>query len=253
MLGSSFFDNDPMFPGHRDHMRQMDEMFRDPFSSMMGGGRLALPEQSRRDQQRHQQQGQNMTMSHRAGLVDPFSHFDSMFSNMRSMVGDMHRAFEQPMTSTSDGHMFQQKSVMSYSSSGDGAPRYYQASSSSRQAPGGVKETRQSVRDSSTGLQKMAVGHHIRDRAHIIARSHNTRTGETNENQDYVNLEEEELSSFDREYQDKWRSGHRRGVDDRHHDSHRHTRPTHRRAALPDTKSHRSRSKPKPLAVEFRE
>ena len=59
---------------------------------------------------------------------------------------------------------------MSYSNNGDGKPKYYQASSQVRQAPGGVKETRQMVRDSEKGLEKIAVGHHIGDRAHVIER-----------------------------------------------------------------------------------
>lgn len=53
-----------------------------------------------------------------------------------------------------------------------------------------VKETRKAVRDSESGVEKMAVGHHINDRAHVIERSRNVRTGEENENQDYINIDE---------------------------------------------------------------
>ena len=53
-----------------------------------------------------------------------------------------------------------------------------------------VKETRRTVRDSNTGLEKIAVGHHLNDRAHVIERSRNARTGEANENQEYINLDE---------------------------------------------------------------
>ena len=59
---------------------------------------------------------------------------------------------------------------MTYSNTGDGKPKIYQASSQMRQAPGGVKETRKMVRDSEKGIEKVALGHHIGDRAHVIER-----------------------------------------------------------------------------------
>lgn len=73
-------------------MRQMDQMFRDPFGSF-GGGMLALPGSSRQDFRRQQQQAQNMQVATNSMYMDPFAHFGSMFSNMRSMMSDMHRAF----------------------------------------------------------------------------------------------------------------------------------------------------------------
>ena len=77
-------------------MRQIDSMFRDPFGDM--GGQMALPDardhhRDRRNRQRSQQQAQNMVVGNRGGFMDPFAHFDSMFSNMRSMMGQMHQAF----------------------------------------------------------------------------------------------------------------------------------------------------------------
>lgn len=78
---------------------------------------------------------------------------------------------------------------MSYSNM-DGKPKVFQASSSTTQAPGGVKETRKMVRDSETGIEKLAVGHHINSRGHVIQRQRNRRTGDHEENQEYINLEE---------------------------------------------------------------
>lgn len=66
----------------------------------------------------------------------------------------------------------------------------YQASSSVRQGPGGVKETKKAVSDSRSGVKKLAIGHHIGDRAHIIEREQNFHTGDQEERQDYINLEE---------------------------------------------------------------
>lgn len=53
-----------------------------------------------------------------------------------------------------------------------------------------IRETRQSMRDSESGLERLAIGHHIGDRAHIMERSRNRRTGDREERQDYINLDE---------------------------------------------------------------
>ena len=76
-------------------MQQMDSMFRDPFGAMGGGGLMALPgaDGGRDQRRRRQQQGQNLAVAERNTFMDPFSHFDSMFSNMRNMMSEMHRAF----------------------------------------------------------------------------------------------------------------------------------------------------------------
>ncbi|BFZ23278.1 hypothetical protein BsWGS_26317 [Bradybaena similaris] len=233
MLGGSIFDNDPFFVGHREHMRQMGQMFMDPFAGF-GGGMLALPEPSMADRRRQQQQAQNMQVAERSMIMDPFAHFDSMFSNMRSMMSDMHRSFDQ-VSNNPNAHVYQQQSFMSYSNTGNGAPQIYQATSSSRQAPGGVKETRKAVRDSKSGVEKVYVGHHLNDRAHIIEKSRNNKTGEQNENQEYVNLDEEELQPFDQEYQEKWRTSMgQRGLEHRR----RGDKP---QRALSETPYHRSR------------
>ncbi len=55
-----------------------------------------------------------------------------------------------------------------------------------------IRETRQSIRDSESGLERLAIGHHIGDRAHIMERSRNRRTGDREERQDFINLDESE-------------------------------------------------------------
>lgn len=81
---------------------------------------------------------------------------------------------------------------MSYSNVGgsDGQPKVFQATTSTTQAPGGVRETRKMVRDSTSGLEKVAVGHHIGERGHVIERQRNRRTGDQEENQEFINLDE---------------------------------------------------------------
>lgn len=53
-----------------------------------------------------------------------------------------------------------------------------------------IRETRKAVRDTEVGIEKMAIGRHINDRAHVVTRQRSTRTGDIDENQDYINLDE---------------------------------------------------------------
>ncbi|KAK3799776.1 hypothetical protein RRG08_025390 [Elysia crispata] len=243
MFGPSVFDNDPFFAHHREQMRRMDEMFQTPFMGMgggFGGGMLSLENgngrPSDRHHQRQEQRAQNAQVSRRHQFMDPLAHFDSMFSNMRSMMSDMHRAFDQVSDNPNNPntHMYQQSSFYSSSNVGNGAPKVFQASSSVRQIPGGVKETRKAVRDSETGVERVAMGHHINDRAHIIERSRNSRTGESNENQELINLNEEEAPAFDSEYQDRWHNT-MKGVEQRRRRIREQThRPAQAHRALPE-------------------
>lgn len=104
-----------------------------------------------------------------------------------------------------NSHSYMQSSVMSYSNTGEGPPKVYQATSATRQAPGGIRETRKAVRDSEAGLEKMAVGRHMNDRGHVITRQKDTRTGDMEENQDYLNFDESEAPQFEQEWLDRTR------------------------------------------------
>lgn len=53
-----------------------------------------------------------------------------------------------------------------------------------------VKETRKALKDSESGVEKMAIGHHIRDRAHVVKKSKNRKTGDEEMNQEFINLDE---------------------------------------------------------------
>ena len=59
-----------------------------------------------------------------------------------------------------------------------------------------MRETRRAVRDSSRGIEKMAIGHHIRDRAHVIERKRDAHTGEQEENQELINLDDGKFFSL---------------------------------------------------------
>ncbi|KAF4021033.1 hypothetical protein G4228_012833 [Cervus hanglu yarkandensis] len=66
-----------------------------------------------------------------------------------------------------------------------------------------VKETRKALRDSESGLEKMAVGHHLHDRAHVIKKSKNNKTGDEEVNQEFINMNECDAHAFDDEWQNE--------------------------------------------------
>lgn len=93
-------------------------------------------------------------------------------------------------------------SVVTMTSDGLGRTRQvYEASSSTRLAPGGVKETKSTVRDSRTGRHEMSIGHHLHDRSHVVKKSKNVYTGHEEQEEDFVNVEEDEEATFENEWQ----------------------------------------------------
>src|SRR5665811_1882025 len=100
------------------------------------------------------------------------------------------------MRTDGNGHSFSSMSVTSITSGPDGRPQVYQASNQTAIAPGGVKETRKAVADSRTGTKKLAVGRHVGDRGHVRERMENVYTGQREESEDLVNLDESKLIIF---------------------------------------------------------
>jgi len=177
-----------------------------------------------------------MSVRNNGNNLDPFGH--SMFGN--SLMAHHHQAMSNPfalmnqmmsgglssnpfnqmehISSDPNTQVYSSSSVMTYSNTGDGKPKIYQASSQMRQAPGGVKETRQMIRDSEKGLEKVAVGHHIGERAHVIERQ-KFNNGPVEEIVNLENLDDEEVNEFNKEFENKIshvRSHHHGG----HHRSH---------------------------------
>lgn len=201
MFNSIFkdFDEDPFFrdpfQAHREHMQHFMRSVSEPFGgslmpSLTNGrnldGRLAQPFNS----------SSALTNEHRDLMKNPFGMVDSMISNMRNRM-DMSRDFEN---GNLNGHSFSSSSLMTYSKVGNEPPKVFQASSSTRRAPGGIKETRRAIKDSDSGLEKMAIGHHIQDRGHVMEKKFNNKTGEREFNQDFQNLDEFEAEAFDEEW-----------------------------------------------------
>nr|XP_021396518.1 myeloid leukemia factor 1 isoform X1 [Lonchura striata domestica] len=203
------FEDDPFFrdpyAAHHEHMRQVMRSFsepfgRDPFPSLPEGGER--PEE-RRAGGRAPRDARVATRDSRrwdADFGDPFSAMDRMMSNMRNSMLEMHRKFDD-LSIQPEGHSFSSSSVMTYSKVGDEPPKVFQASAQTRTAPGGVKETRKALKDSESGVEKISVGHHIQDRAHVIKKSKNSKTGDEELNQEFINLDESEADTFNEEWQ----------------------------------------------------
>ncbi|KAM6389220.1 myeloid leukemia factor 1 isoform 3-T4 [Pluvialis apricaria] len=198
------FEEDPFFrdpfAAHHEYMRQMMRSFsdpfgRDPFLSITDGGERTVDRRARQDSQVALRGNRRD-----ADFGEPFFAMDRMMSNMRNSMLEMQRKFDD-LSIYPDAHTFSSSSVMTYSKVGDEPPKVFQASAQTRTAPGGVKETRKALRDSESGLEKMAIGHHIHDRAHVIKKSKNRKTGDEEMNQEFINLDETEAQTFDEEWQ----------------------------------------------------
>uniref|UniRef100_A0A3Q3WLS1 Uncharacterized protein n=1 Tax=Mola mola TaxID=94237 RepID=A0A3Q3WLS1_MOLML len=175
-------------------MRQMMRSFSEPF-----GGPLMPTIMDGRprscDMEGH-------TSSSRDLMTNPFSLVDNMMANVRNRMQEMHRNIEN-MSTDSHSHSFSSSSVMTYSKVGNEPPKVFQASSSTLRAPGGIKETRRAVKDSESGLERMAIGHHIQDKGHVVEKKYNKKTGEKELNQNFQNMDESEAQAFEDEWQKK--------------------------------------------------
>lgn len=93
--------------------------------------------------------------------------------------------------------------VMTVSNDGSGKPQVYEKTSSQICGPNGIRETKETVRDSRSGLQQIKVGRHINDRGHLKQKKRNVYNGDEEEEEELVNLDEEEIEQFNNEYTSK--------------------------------------------------
>lgn len=197
---SNNFEDDPFFSdsftAHRDSMRQMMRSFSEPF----GRDLLSISDgRGRAHNHTGLYDGEN---SLTRADVSPFQAMDRMMLNMRNSMQELQRNFGH-LSVDPNAHSFSSSSVMTYSKVGDEPPKVFQASTQTRRAPGGIKETRRTLRDSDSGLEKMAVGHHLHDRAHVIQKSKNSKTGDEEVNQEFINMNESDAHAFDDEWQNE--------------------------------------------------
>lgn len=85
-----------------------------------------------------------------------FNDFASPFSMMDRMMRGASGALFENENADGNGavHSFSSTTVMSFDGT-DGRPKVYQESTSRRRGPGGIEETRQAIRDSERGINKV--------------------------------------------------------------------------------------------------
>ncbi|XP_013180255.1 PREDICTED: myeloid leukemia factor [Papilio xuthus] len=181
LFGSLLGDvEDEFFGSQMSHMRHMNNMMNsllsDPFS-MLGGGPLAI------GGPRH---GNSMMP-----FMPQMPPLNRLFGGGNFMSGPM-----------GIGSSFSRSTIV-MSSGPNGQPQVISSSSSTKYGPNGIKETRNTLQDSRTGTKKMSIGHHIGERAHLIEREQNYYSGDAEERQEFINIDEEEAEEFDREFQTK--------------------------------------------------
>lgn len=197
--------NDPF--GFNNNINSMlNNFFQDPFA----------PPRNNRNQNNNSRSNQ-LSLRNQFDPFSAFDHHNSLMASHQQMMNNNPFSLMNQMMGSGFGNsfnmmnqlgndpnaqVFSSSTVMTYSNNGDGAPKIYQASSQVRQAPGGVKETRQMVRDSEKGLEKVAVGHHIGDRAHVIERK-KFNGGDVEEIVNLENLDDGEVSEFNKEFESK--------------------------------------------------
>lgn len=132
------------------------------------------------------------------GLFHDFGlHASSPFAMMDQMMRGAQQQFSaEPMQS------FTSTTVMSFNGA-NGQPKIYQESTSHRRGPGGIEETRQTVRDSERGINKVQIGHRIGERKHVVEREMNAQTGQISENVELENLDEEDAEQFNAEWRQR--------------------------------------------------
>ncbi|KAF7286502.1 hypothetical protein GWI33_005138 [Rhynchophorus ferrugineus] len=177
-------DEDPFFGSAMRQMRSMDHMMNSMFQDSFAMGGMF------RD-----------FANPRAGMHSLMSPF-GMMSNFNRLMSSSLDSMAGPIGNC---NYSSSSTVISMTSGPDGQPQVYKATSSTKVGPGGVKETQRTVTDTMTGTKKMAIGHHIGDRAHIIEKEQNMHTGDREEREDFINLDEDDADEFNREWETKTR------------------------------------------------
>lgn len=143
---------------------------------------------------------------------DPFAALmpHGFMNPMSMMMMDPFQAMQQSMSmannSGGNGYSYCSSSVTSYTTDEHGRPQVYQQSNEVKSGPNGLKETKSALRDSRSGRQELAIGHHLHDKAHVKKKSKNVYTGEEEQVDDLVNLEEEEVDHFEQNWMQQARN-----------------------------------------------
>lgn len=181
-------------------LNNMNNMLTDPFGGMFGGGGNDM-------------MGMGMGLGMMNMAMSPMAMMNPMMQMTRQQPGLPGMNFNR-LTTGAPGMSFSSSSVYSVSSSGpNGRPQVYQETRSIRNGPDGVREQIETVQDSVSGKKKMSIGHHIGERGHVLEKEQNLHTGEREEREELINLDEDETDEFERDFSNRTRqlaSGSRR-------------------------------------------
>nr|CAB3263862.1 myeloid leukemia factor 1-like [Phallusia mammillata] len=130
--------------------------------------------------------------------------FQSSFGDMSKLMSEMHGKMNS-LKDDQNGYSFSSSSVMSYQNDGKSKPKVFQASTSTRKAPGQVKETHKTLRNSESGFEKMAVGQHLGGKGRVVERRRH-HEGKIEEERQYIEMDENDNHSFDKEWEDRTRN-----------------------------------------------
>lgn len=210
------FGNDPFFGDINNHFANMHNQMMSPFMmdpfAHMRAHRNAIAQHTNNGRSANNNNGQQQQRSNSHNqLMDqqrnnPFALMNSMMS--MSPFGGAFGGFESMMSnmnSNPNAQVYSSSTVMSYSNDGSGKPKIYQATEETKQV-GGVKETRKAVKDTEKGIEKVAIGHHIGEKAHIIERQRQ-KGGQMEEIVNMENLDEDEVNDFNREFEERIQHG----------------------------------------------
>jgi len=92
-------------------------------------------------------------------IPSPFAGINSLISNFGMNSSPFTMMYQRNSNSVAPIQSFTSTTVMSYNGT-DGRPTVYQETTSRNRGPGGIEETRQAVRDSERGINKVNKIHH---------------------------------------------------------------------------------------------
>lgn len=206
------FFNDSFFetPGN-SFGRFFDEDSSDERNGMPYMGQLAPTDPNERTEMSHGRPLNEQGMMSPFGMMNPFGSFQNAMSGMGSFM-DMSRNMQQQFMDpsqmmdmdTGNGFGYSSSKVQSYVNDGSGQPKTYQAEKSTHFAPGGVKQVQKSVRDSQKG-DKMSLGRHLRDQAHVVTKSRHRGSDNIEQAVDYHGFAEEDEPRFNEDWRNMTR------------------------------------------------
>ena len=130
--------------------------------------------------------------------VELFSPFQNIFNEIDKIMCNMHTQMKK-VKKHPNSHSYTSSAVMSYHNDGKSRPKVMQASTSTRTAPGKIKETCHTYRNSESGVEKISVGRHIGKRGHEHKKKR-VKGGVIQEKQKFYDMDENELPEFEKEW-----------------------------------------------------